>query len=352
VKWKFGRYSSFGAAWALTCASHLWVTTPAVLAERHYQVRQGQTLAAIAHATGVSVTALARANGLREEDYLKIGQRLVVPSGSSSVHAIRHAEPRAEGPAESNAKKGRKQRSSKKVVASFYRSATDQHATVQLMTASGRISPSAKKQLAALMRPRNSKKTKTPHPRLVTLLADVSKHFGGKPIHIISGYRRPGGYTKHTSRHTMGRAMDLRIPGVSVKALRDYCRTFHDVGVGYYPRSGFIHLDVRDKNAFWVDVSGPGEAPQYRRQGSPHDPADLESPSGAGNPPDAIADLGTGGGHDAFIDEDTIAARETGGEDEDGADEYTLSKRVAVTKRAPRKQSVLPRASDSGAEAP
>jgi hypothetical protein len=34
--------------------------------------------------------------------------------------------------------------------------------------------------------------------------------------------------------------------------------------VGYYPNSSFIHLDVRkDRSAFWIDYSGPGERSMY-----------------------------------------------------------------------------------------
>jgi hypothetical protein len=48
------------------------------------------------------------------------------------------------------------------------------------------------------------------------------------------------------------------------EALRDFMRGFDDVGVGYYPNSSFVHLDVREVNTYWIDYSGPGEAPQYR----------------------------------------------------------------------------------------
>ena len=47
--------------------------------------------------------------------------------------------------------------------------------------------------------------------------------------------------------------------------LRDYFRrTFQHVGVGYYPNSSFVHLDVRDgPSAFWIDYSGPGQKAIY-----------------------------------------------------------------------------------------
>ncbi len=106
---------------------------------------------------------------------------------------------------------------------------------------------------------------RAPNPRLLSVLTKVSDHFGGRRIVVISGFRPPVGYTRETSRHTRGDAIDLRIDGVPVTAIRDYCRTLPDLGCGYYPRSQFVHVDVRDRAAYWIDWSGPGEAPQYRR---------------------------------------------------------------------------------------
>ena len=117
--------------------------------------------------------------------------------------------------------------------------------------------------------PRGSRTGKEPHPRLIRLLAQVSDHFGGRQVDVISGYRKPGGYTKDTSRHVAGQAIDFRIPGVPLTELRDYCSKLDHVGVGYYPRSQFVHMDVRVTAARWTDYSGPGEAPQFARKGEP-----------------------------------------------------------------------------------
>ena len=59
-----------------------------------------------------------------------------------------------------------------------------------------------------------------------------------------------------------GLACDFRVEGVKTTELRDYLRkAFDKVGVGYYPNSTFVHLDVRkDRSAFWIDYSGPGGA--------------------------------------------------------------------------------------------
>jgi hypothetical protein len=46
---------------------------------------------------------------------------------------------------------------------------------------------------------------------------------------------------------------------VSNEELAAYVRQFGFVGVGVYPKSGFVHLDVRDASFFWLDYSLPNE---------------------------------------------------------------------------------------------
>jgi hypothetical protein len=101
-------------------------------------------------------------------------------------------------------------------------------------------------------------------PRLASLVAQVSEHFGGRPLHVVSGFRpySPVQYTAH-SNHNLGRAMDFAVEGVTNTTLRDYCRGFRDAGVGFYPNSTFVHLDVRTGKAYWIDYARPGEPPRY-----------------------------------------------------------------------------------------
>jgi hypothetical protein len=106
---------------------------------------------------------------------------------------------------------------------------------------------------------------RTLHPRLVRMLQQVVDHFPGHTVELISGYRP---YSRDGSRHAHARALDFRLAGVSRELLRDFVRTLPDAGVGYYPNSVFVHLDVRDADegrAFWVDYSGPGETARYGR---------------------------------------------------------------------------------------
>jgi hypothetical protein len=105
----------------------------------------------------------------------------------------------------------------------------------------------------------------------------VSDHFGGREVNVVSGFRpySPGQYSRH-SNHNEGRAIDFSIKGIANETVRDFCRSFRNVGVGYYPNSLFVHLDVRDGNAYWVDYAAPGQAPRYR-PGEPKSDEDDEA---------------------------------------------------------------------------
>jgi hypothetical protein len=127
--------------------------------------------------------------------------------------------------------------------------------------------------------------TYAPDPRLLALVGIVSNHFGGRTIEVVSGYRAytPTQYTPH-SNHNYGRALDFRIDGVKNEALRDFCRTLREAGCGYYPNSTFVHLDVRDTKAYWVDWSRPGEPPKYDDPGVVADEGMSDVPDDKGGP--------------------------------------------------------------------
>ena len=56
----------------------------------------------------------------------------------------------------------------------------------------------------------------------------------------------------------------LRVEGVENRDLRDViARSFQGVGVGYYPNSSFIHVDIRERRAAWIDYAGPGQSACY-----------------------------------------------------------------------------------------
>lgn len=89
--------------------------------------------------------------------------------------------------------------------------------------------------------------------KLLDLLYVITKLSGREKIDVISGYRSPatneylyrlGKGVAKDSYHTHGRAIDIRIEGMSLEALRDLAVSLRAGGVGYYPRSGFVHLDT------------------------------------------------------------------------------------------------------------
>ena len=121
--------------------------------------------------------------------------------------------------------------------------------------------------LSRFLRCHHTQRTHAISQRLARLLYETASHFEFARLEVVAGYRAPRvarekGNPK--SPHKRGVACDFRVVGVANEVLRDYVRHFPKVGVGYYPNSGFVHLDVRDKvSAFWVDYSGPGERAKY-----------------------------------------------------------------------------------------
>ncbi len=219
-------------------------------------INDGQTLWSVARRHGCTVDALARANNLTTTSSLKPGMRLRLP-GAAPVG-------KSGTPVSKAAPVGKSWGTTKQPGrVDLFRIATSERLALTLVDARGRVRPPVPMQLARFLRPRNSTKQKPPHKRLIALLAEVSNHFGGRRINVASGYRLAKGYTSHESRHVAGAAIDLRVEGVSNRVLCDYLRHFEDVGVGFYPNSTFVHFDVRERNAYWIDVSGPGQKPSY-----------------------------------------------------------------------------------------
>jgi Bacterial protein of unknown function (DUF882) len=97
--------------------------------------------------------------------------------------------------------------------------------------------------------------------RLLDLVYQTMRHFNATQVEIVSGFRDG----RSTSRHSHGRAIDFTIPGVTMTALAEHLRSLGFVGVGIYPRSGFVHLDVRATSYFWVDHSGAGRRGRVRQ---------------------------------------------------------------------------------------
>jgi uncharacterized protein YcbK (DUF882 family) len=92
--------------------------------------------------------------------------------------------------------------------------------------------------------------------RLLDLVYQIETHFHAKAIRIVSAFRTP---SRRHSRHGTGHALDLVVPGTRDSEVAQFARSLGFVGVGLYTRSGFVHLDSRDRSYFWVDSSAPGQ---------------------------------------------------------------------------------------------
>ena len=96
--------------------------------------------------------------------------------------------------------------------------------------------------------------------RLLEVIYSIARHFEAGQVRVVSGYRPES----HGSNHSLGRAADIVVPGVPDEEVAAYARSLGFVGVGVYPRSGFVHVDVRTRSFFWVDRSAPGRTTRRR----------------------------------------------------------------------------------------
>ncbi len=124
--------------------------------------------------------------------------------------------------------------------------------------------------------------------RLVELLHQIAARANGS-VQVLSAYRPPK--TAHdTNYHSRGMAADIRVAGMTTAQVRDVARAVGATGIGYYPTSKFVHVDMRDEPFHWTDTSGPGQNPDDRQ---PMPPIEREtahaSPAGVTAPLPTLA---------------------------------------------------------------
>ena len=94
-------------------------------------------------------------------------------------------------------------------------------------------------------------------PRLFDTGWEAYRSVGSQePITVVSAYRSPGTNAslrarggEHTgvatkSQHMLGKATDIRMPGISLDRQRLAALSMQAGGVGYYPKDGFVHVDT------------------------------------------------------------------------------------------------------------
>ena len=123
--------------------------------------------------------------------------------------------------------------------------------------AGGEYIGSALTDVNTLLRDFRTNKVKAIDPNLLDLLFELNGTLGtAQPFHVISGYRtaetnamlqEKGGSHSGVASHSLhmdGKAIDIRVPGVSLEHLRDAAKSLKIGGVGFYPASNFVHVDT------------------------------------------------------------------------------------------------------------
>lgn len=248
-------------------------------ADVQHVVGKGHTIEAIANRYHVTAKAIIDANKLTasEVKHLKVGDVLTVPKVDApktkdkkdaketkdGKDAKAKAGGKSSGPAAPAAPVTFAQKPKTPGVIHIKRIASTEELDLRITDRSGKVAPATLKSFEKMLR----SPAGASHPiegRLISLLGVVSNHFGSRKIEVVSGFRpyTPTQYTAH-SNHNHGKAVDFKVVGVPNEAVRDFCRTLRNVGCGYYPNSTFVHMDVREASAFWIDFSKPGEPPRY-----------------------------------------------------------------------------------------
>jgi uncharacterized protein YcbK (DUF882 family) len=118
----------------------------------------------------------------------------------------------------------------------------------------GTYVPQALVEINYILRDHRTGEVREIEPALLDLLCALQQKLGSSaPFSIISGYRssetnshlssKNKGVAKN-SMHLLGKAIDIRLPGHELKTLQRAAVDLQRGGVGYYPSSDFVHVDV------------------------------------------------------------------------------------------------------------
>jgi uncharacterized protein YcbK (DUF882 family) len=138
----------------------------------------------------------------------------------------------------------------------FYHTHTREHLDIVYRRGDAYV-PEALDQLDHFLRDHRTGDVRHFDPRLFDLLYDLTAnlHDSGGEIDVICGYRTPWSNeflrtrSAHTgvavhSLHMQAEAIDIRLPGIPTSEVRDAALHMQRGGVGYYPVSNFVHVDV------------------------------------------------------------------------------------------------------------
>ncbi len=126
--------------------------------------------------------------------------------------------------------------------------------------AKGEYIPGALREINHILRDWRQNEIKPIDPALLDLLVGIHHRLETRqPFQIISGYRTPKTNAMLHIRtegvavrslHLDGKAIDICVEGRSLKNVRRAAMSMFGGGVGYYPRTGFVHVDT-GRIRFW-----------------------------------------------------------------------------------------------------
>lgn len=137
---------------------------------------------------------------------------------------------------------------------SFYNLHTDERLATVYWENGGYV-PGALEQIDAILRDHRTGDVRPIATGLVDLLHALTARLRTRqPVQVVSGYRSPAtnamlrsddpAGVSGNSLHLTGEALDLCVGDRSLRAVRDAALSLRAGGVGYYPKTGFVHIDI------------------------------------------------------------------------------------------------------------
>ncbi len=126
----------------------------------------------------------------------------------------------------------------------------------------GEIVPEAMELIKHFLRDHRNNQSHEIDPALINLINRLQQDCsvpGIATFDVVSGYRSPAtnAMLRRKSRgvarnsyHMKGCAVDIKLPK-HLRELKNLATSYKLGGVGFYPKSGFVHVDVREKPAYW-----------------------------------------------------------------------------------------------------
>ena len=135
----------------------------------------------------------------------------------------------------------------------FYNTHTGEHLKA-IYWADGNYVDGSLREINYILRDPRNNETRDIDIRLLDFLFAVRQEIEpSEPFHVISGYRSAatnaflrahGSGVAENSLHLVGKAIDIRVPGKDTRTLQKAAKALRRGGVGYYPKSDFVHVDI------------------------------------------------------------------------------------------------------------